>query len=40
VVAHANHGPGTVSMDGTLTINAPTNLPAGTYAGTLTFTVG
>ncbi len=37
---HANQGVGTITYKGTLTINAPTNLPAGTYAGTITFTVG
>ena len=37
---HANAGLGTITYKGTLTINAPTNLPAGTYTGTITFTVG
>jgi hypothetical protein len=39
-LVHANAGLGTITYKGTLTINAPTNLPAGTYAGTITFTVG
>jgi Bacterial Ig-like domain (group 3) len=37
-LAHAIIGTGTVTLNGTLTINAPTNLPAGTYSGTITFT--
>jgi len=34
------HGAGSIQFDGTLTLHAPTSTPAGTYAGTLTFTVG
>jgi hypothetical protein len=32
-------GDGTAVMDGTLTLLAPTSTPAGTYNGTLTFTI-
>jgi hypothetical protein len=39
-LVHANLGIGTITFKGTLTINAPSNLPAGTYTGTITFTVG
>ena len=39
-IVHANLGLGTIAFDAKLTINAPTNLPAGTYTGTITFTVG
>jgi hypothetical protein len=39
-LVHANAGLGTITYKGTLTINAPTNVPAGTYTGTITFTVG
>jgi hypothetical protein len=39
-LAHAIHGQGAVALDGTLTINAPASLPAGTYTGTITFTTG
>jgi hypothetical protein len=39
-LVHANQGIGTITFKGTLTINAPSNLPAGTYTGTVTFTVG
>jgi hypothetical protein len=38
-VAQATHGIGTVGIYGTLTLNAPTSTPAGTYTGTLTFTI-
>ena len=38
-VLHANNGLGTTTLDGLLTINAPTNTLDGTYAGTVTFTI-
>jgi hypothetical protein len=34
-----NGGDGTAEMNATLTLNAPTSTPAGTYTGTITFTV-
>lgn len=36
-ILHANHGLGTTTIDGTVTIHAPTNTVDGTYAGTITF---
>jgi hypothetical protein len=33
-------GSGSFTMNGTLTLNAPSSTPAGTYTGTITFTVG
>ena len=43
-IASVTHGPGSFSMNGTLTVNAPSSTPAsapGTfYAGTITFTAG
>jgi hypothetical protein len=38
-VAQATGGIGTVGIYGTLTLNAPTSTPAGTYTGTITFTI-
>ena len=38
--ASAVHGAGSVYVDGLFTLNAPTSTPAGTYTGTVTFTVG
>jgi Bacterial Ig-like domain (group 3) len=38
--ASASAGNGTIGFFGTLTLNAPTSTAAGTYFGTLTFTVG
>jgi hypothetical protein len=38
-VAQATHGIGTVGIYGTLTLNAPTSTPSGTYTGTVTFTI-
>jgi hypothetical protein len=38
-VAQATGGIGTVGIYGTLTLNAPTSTPAGTYTGTVTFTI-
>lgn len=38
--ASAAAGDGTIGLFGTLTLNAPTSTLAGTYAATLTFTVG
>jgi hypothetical protein len=37
---HATVGQGTIDLEGTLTINAPTSTQTGTYDGTITFTVG
>jgi hypothetical protein len=37
--AHSTANDGTAEMDGTLTLLAPTSTPAGTYTGTITFTV-
>ena len=39
-VATANNGLGTVTMNGTLTLNAPSSTEAGLFTGTITFTVG
>ncbi len=39
-VLAAAHGEGSIAFHGTLTINAPTSSPPGTYAGTVTFTIG
>jgi hypothetical protein len=39
-IATATHGPGTVTMDGSLTINAPASTEAGLFKGIITFTVG
>jgi hypothetical protein len=39
-VAVANHGLGTVTMKGTLTLNAPSSTEPGLFTGTITFTVG
>ena len=39
-VLAAAHGEGSIAYHGTLTINAPTSSPPGTYAGTVTFTIG
>jgi hypothetical protein len=39
-IATVSSGPGSFSMNGTLTLNAPSSTPAGTYTGTITFTVG
>jgi hypothetical protein len=39
-VLDTNHGLGTLTVSGTLTINAPTSTLPGTYTGTITFTVG
>ena len=39
-IATASHGPGVVTMNGTLTINAPAATEAGTFKGVITFTVG
>lgn len=39
-VFDSDHGLGTVTMNGTLTINAPVNTVPGLYTGTITFTVG
>jgi hypothetical protein len=38
-IASAVHGVGTVYVDGTLTLNAPTSTPSGLYTATLTFTI-
>ena len=38
--ASAQNGFGTVYVDGSFTLNAPTSTPAGTYVGTVTFTIG
>ena len=38
-IATATQGVGSVTMNGTLTINAPTSTEAGTFKGTVTFTV-
>ncbi len=38
-VLHANSGLGTTTLNGVLTIKAPTNTLDGTYAGTVTFTI-
>jgi hypothetical protein len=38
-LAQGSGGDGAATLDGTLTINAPTNSAAGTYTGTITFTV-
>ena len=38
--AHSPAGNGTVDLYGTLSLNAPTATQAGTYTGTITFTVG
>lgn len=38
--AHAAKGLGTLTLRGYLNLNAPTNTAAGTYTGTITFTVG
>jgi hypothetical protein len=38
--ASAAQGNGTIGFFGTLSLNAPTSTVAGTYYGTLTFTVG
>jgi Tol biopolymer transport system component len=37
--ATSTAGDGTAQMNATLTLNAPTSTPAGTYVGTITFTV-
>ena len=37
---HANNGAGSISFNGTLTVNAPTSTGPGTYNGTITFTIG
>ncbi|GMA86693.1 hypothetical protein GCM10025868_19430 [Angustibacter aerolatus] len=37
--ASAANGAGTVDVVGTMTLNAPTSTPAGTYKATVTFTV-
>jgi Bacterial Ig-like domain (group 3) len=37
--ATAAHGAGSVYVTGGFTLNAPTSTPAGTYAGTVTFTI-
>jgi len=37
--AQAAHGDGTVYVTGNFTLNAPTSTPAGTYTGTVTFTI-
>jgi Bacterial Ig-like domain (group 3) len=39
-VAAANHGLGTVTMKGTLSLNAPSSTEPGIFQGTITFTVG
>jgi hypothetical protein len=39
-VADANKGLGTVTMQGTLTLNAPSSTEPGLFTGTITFTVG
>lgn len=39
-VFDTNHGVGTVTLNGTLTIKAPLNTSPGVYTGTITFTVG
>ncbi len=39
-VLAAAHGQGSIAFHGTLTVNAPTSSPPGTYAGTVTFTIG
>jgi len=39
-VATANHGLGTVTMQGTLSLNAPSSTEPGLFTGTITFTVG
>jgi hypothetical protein len=39
-VASGQNGDGTVTMNGTLTLNAPTSTEAGLFTGTITFTVG
>jgi hypothetical protein len=39
-VAHADHGLGTVTVKGTLTLNAPSSTEPGLFTGTITFTVG
>jgi hypothetical protein len=39
-VLSAVHGAGSISFSGTLTLNAPTSSPPGSYAGTITFTIG
>ena len=38
-VLHANSGLGTTTLNGVLTIKAPTSTLDGTYAGTVTFTI-
>jgi len=38
-VLHATNGAGSISYNGTLTINAPTSTLPGTYTGTITFTI-
>lgn len=37
-ILSSNHGPSDVEYHGTMTLNAPTTTPAGTYTGTVTFT--
>lgn len=39
-IASVTSGPGSFSMNGTLTVNAPSSTPPGTYTGTITFTIG
>ncbi|MBV9592918.1 MAG: Ig-like domain repeat protein, partial [Actinobacteria bacterium] len=39
-VAKADHGLGTVTMKGTLALNAPSSTEPGLFTGTITFTVG
>lgn len=40
IIATVSGGPGSFSMSGTLTVNAPSSTPAAVYTGTITFTVG
>ncbi len=37
-ILSSTHGPSDVDYHGTMTLNAPTTTPAGTYTGTVTFT--